>query len=127
MPLFLKRLAVCLLVAVLCGATLAQAETRQVFAHLLVVPTELPDGGNILEKTAAFEAWLTEAFGGFTRLGPGGGGWKNEKGQVETEANATYLTTASRDFSKEIATRLFEDFSVRVPYVLVFPAGLYAK
>jgi hypothetical protein len=127
MPHLLKRLALGLFVLALCGSTLARAETRQVFAHLFVVPTELPDGGNILERTATLEAWLAESFGGYTRLGPGGGGWKNEKGQVETEANAIYLTTAGRDFSKEIAARLEQDFSVRVPYVLVLPAGFFVK
>jgi len=119
--------ALCLFALIACAATSARAETRQVFAHLFAVPTDITGGMDASEKMPAFEAWLTESFGGYTRLGSGGGGWKNEAGQVETEGNTVYLTTADRDFSKEIAARLAHDFGERVPYVLVFPAGLFVK
>jgi hypothetical protein len=129
MPHPLRRLVLCLLLAAFCAAAPApvRAQTQQVFAHLFAVPTVMPDGGSPAERTAALESWLAESFGGYTRLGAGVGGWKNETGQVETENNAVYLVTASRDYTKEIAARLGQDFGVRVPYVLVFPAGLFAK
>lgn len=119
--------ALFLLALMFCAVGPARAETRQVFAHLFAVPTDMPGGGDASTIMPAFEAWLTESFGGYTRLGSGGGGWKNEAGQVETEGNTVYLTTADRDFSKEIAARLTHDFGERVPYVLVFPAGLFVK
>jgi len=108
-------------------ASVAAADTQQVFTHLFVVPAVPADGGDATEKTTAFETWLTETFGGYTCLGAGHGGWKNEAGVIETEANTVYLTTAGRDFSKEIGARLMQDFGMRVPYVLVFPAELFAK
>ncbi len=120
-----RLLAACFCLALLWTAGPVRAETAQVFAHLLVVPLALPDGSDAAQRTADFEAWLIESFGGYTRLGLGSGGWKNEAGQPETEANATYLTTASRDASKEIAARMVQDFGMRVPYVLVFPAGAF--
>lgn len=124
-PLF--PLSVCLVALLSWGAAMARADTQQVFAHLFTIPASLPDGGDAKARTAELEAWLAETFGGYTRLGPGGGGWKNETGQVETEANTVYLATAPRDFSKEIAARLATDFGERVPYVLAFPAGLFAR
>ena len=90
-----------------------------------IVPATLADGSDAAPRVPEFEAWLTETYGGYTRLGAGAGGWKNETGQIETEANAVYLTTAPRDVSKDIAARLAGDFGVRVPYVLVLPAGAF--
>uniref|UniRef100_I2PZ96 DUF3574 domain-containing protein n=1 Tax=Desulfovibrio sp. U5L TaxID=596152 RepID=I2PZ96_9BACT len=119
--------ALCLLALLWCLPTPAQAETRQVFAHLFTVPTDGAGGTDAAARMPAFEAWLVASFGGYTRLGSGGGGWKNEAGQVEIEGNTAYLATADRDVSKEIAARLVADFGERVPYVLVFPAGLFAK
>ena len=122
------RLLVLGLLVLAIGASLpARADTGQVFAHLFAVPAEAPGDGNGSQRITALEAWLTDTFGGFTRLGRGLGGWKNETGQVETEANTLYLATAPRDFSKEIAVRLEHDFGVRVPYVLVFPAEIFVK
>lgn len=120
-----RFLAMALLALVCWTAAPALADTQQAFAHLFVVPADIPGDGNAAERLIAFESWLAESFGGYTRLGPGGGGWKNETGTVETEGNTVYLTTAPRDFSKEIAARLVRDFGMRVPYVLVFPAGLF--
>lgn len=117
----------CLLALLWCPSASAGAETRQVFAHLFTIPTDGLGGDDASARMPAFEAWLTDSFGGYTRLGPGGGGWKNETGQVETEGNTVYLATADRDVSKEIAARLVSDFGERVPYVLVFPAGLFVK
>ncbi|MHC1791627.1 hypothetical protein [Solidesulfovibrio sp.] len=118
--------AVLLSLVLLLGRTgPARADTEQVFAHLLVVPAALPDGSAAADRLPAFESWLAETFGGFTRLGSGTGGWKNESGQIETEINTAYLTTASRDVSKDIAARLVQDFGMRVPYVLVFSAGAF--
>ena len=97
----------------------------QVFAHVFIVPAALADGSDAAARLPDFEAWLAETFGGYTRLGTGGGGWKNETGQVETEVNTTYLTTAGRDCSKDIAARLVQEFGMRVPYVLVVPAGAF--
>ncbi len=115
------------LALVLAWAGPTRADSVQVFAHLFVVPAMLPDGTPADSQVLRLESWLTDAFGGFTRLGQGLGGWKNERGQVETEPNTAYLVTAPRDFSKEIAGRLDRDFGVRVPYVLALPAGLFAK
>lgn len=112
-----------LLTAALSGP--ARADTVQVFAHLLAAPVVLPDGSDAAPRLATFETWLAETYGGYTRLGSGTGGWKNESGQIETEANATYLITANRDASKDIAARLVQDFGMRVPYVLVVPAGAF--
>lgn len=117
----------CLAFLLVAAASLAGAETRQVFAHLFTVPTDGSGGTDAAAKMPAFEAWLAETYGGYTRLGSGGGGWKNESGQVEVEGNTAYLTTADRDVSKEIAARLVRDFGERVPYVLVFPAGMFVK
>ena len=126
MPLVRRFLTALLLLGLLAARPLpAAADTEQVFAHLFVVPAALADGSSALAAVAALEAWLAETYGGFTRLGAGVGGWKNETGQVETEANAVYLTTAPRDVSKDIAARLAGDFGVRVPYVLVLPAGAF--
>lgn len=127
MPQGLRFLLPGLLVLAICTAAPVRADTGQVFAHLFTVPSELPGGGDASQRTTELEAWLTESFGGYTRLGTGRGGWKNETGQVETETDTVYLTTAPRDFSKEIAGRLEHDFGVRVPYVLVFPAGIFVK
>ena len=118
----------CLLLALCLSASAAAvAETQQVFAHLFTVPTSLPEGGDVAAQTTALQAWLAETFGGYTRFGPGEGGWKNESAAIETEANVTYIVTAPRDVSKDIAARLARDFAVRVPYVLVFPAALCVK
>ena len=107
MPLVRHFLTALLLLGLLAARPLpAAADTEQVFAHLFVVPAALADGSSALAAVAALEAWLAETYGGFTRLGAGVGGWKNETGQVETEANAVYLTTAPRDVSKDIAARL---------------------
>jgi hypothetical protein len=126
MPVFLRVLAAILLLVALCARPVpAVADTEQVFAHLFIVPAALADGSDAGPATAGLEAWLAETYGGYTRLGAGAGGWKNEVGQVETEANAAYLTTAPRDVSKDIAARLAQDFGVRVPYVLVFSAGAF--
>ena len=117
----------CLLAMWLAAVPVA-AESQQVFAHLFTVPAALPDGGDSAAQVSALHAWLAETFGGYTRLAPGGeGGWKNETGVVETEVNTAYLVTAPRDVSKDIAARLARDFGMRVPYVLTFPAALYAK
>ncbi|HCR14312.1 hypothetical protein [Solidesulfovibrio sp.] len=121
------RLLCCLLLAAACLSGAAQAETKQVFAHLFTVPTDLPGGGDAAAKLPALEAWLSESYGGYTRLGAGDGGWKNEQGQLETQGNIIYLVTASRDFSKDIAARLAADFGERMPYVLVFPADRFVK
>jgi len=127
MPQFLRPflLAVCL-AGLTSLAAPARAEVVDVFAHMFAVPAALADGSDAAPVLPAFEAWLAESFGGYTRMGSGYGGWKNETGQIETEANAVYLTTANRDSSKEIAARLVQDFGVRVPYVLVLPAGAFA-
>ena len=126
MPFLTRFLAALLLVGLLVARPLpAAADTEQVFAHLFVVPAALADGASALAAAAALETWLAETYGGYTRLGAGVGGWKNEVGQIETEANAIYLTTAPRDVSKDIAARLAGDFGVRVPYVLVLPAGAF--
>lgn len=116
-----------LVLALLSTVATAGTESQQVFAHLFTVPAALPGGEDTADRLPSLEAWLAETFGGYTRFGPGQGGWKNETGQVEIERNTTYLVTAPRDFSKEIAARLAGDFGVRVPYVLVLPAGLFAK
>lgn len=117
-------LPLCLLALCLAAGPAAGGESQQVFAHLFMVPTVLPGGEDAAGQTAVLRTWLAETFGGFTRLGTGEGGWKNEEGRLETEANATYLVTAPRDVSKELAARLRQDFGVRAPYVLVFPAAL---
>jgi len=122
----IRPLAAGLCLMLLVAAAPVRAETVQVFAHLFVIPVALPDGSDAAERISAFEAWLIEAFGGYTRLGFGAGGWKNESGQPETEANAAYLTTATRDVSKDLAARMLQDFGMRAPYVLVFPAGAFA-
>ena len=114
----------CLLVLFL-AAVPAWAGSTPVVAHLFLVPTALPNGRDAAPVLAGLETWLTGTCGGFTRLGTGHGGWRNEQGQAETEANAAYLVTAPRDLSRDIAARLTRDFGVRVPYVLVFPAGMY--
>lgn len=103
----------------------AAASQQPVVAHLFLVPAKLADGRDAAPQTAALEAWLAETCGGYTRLGPGRGGWKNETGHLETEANAAYLVTAPRDVAAAIARRLTRDFGVRVPYVLTFPAGVF--
>lgn len=126
MPQLLRSLVLAASLVCLGLAAPARADMVQVFAHLFVVPAALADGSDAAPVLPAFEAWLAESFGGYTRMGSGVGGWKNEAGQVETEANAVYLATANRDSSKEIAARLVQDFGVRVPYVLVLPAGAFA-
>ena len=126
MPQFLRSFLLAVSLTCLSLATPAQADMVQVFAHLFVVPAALADGSDAAPALPAFEAWLAESFGGYTRMGSGVGGWKNETGQIETEANTVYLTTANRDSSKEIAARLVQDFGMRVPYVLVLPAGAFA-
>ena len=126
MPQFLRHCVLAVGLACLSLATPARAEVVEVFAHLFVVPAALADGADAAPVLPAFEAWLAQTFGGYTRMGSGAGGWKNETGQIETEANTVYLTTANRDSSKEIAARLVQDFGVRVPYVLVLPAGAFA-
>jgi hypothetical protein len=123
----LLPLLFCLSALWLAAVPAVGGESQQVFAHLFTVPTVLPGGADAAEQTAALRTWLAETFGGFTRLGAGEGGWKNEEGHLETEANTTYLVTAPRDVSKEIAARLTRDFGVRIPYVLVFPAAVSAK
>lgn len=100
--------------------------TAPVVAHLFLVPARLPDGADAAPRLAGLEAWLAEAFGGYTRLGPARGGWKNERGVIETADNLAYLVTFSRDVSGEIAGRIARDFGERVPYVLTFPAGVFA-
>ena len=121
------RLLILALVLVCLGHSLpARADTEQVFAHLFIVPAALADGSEAAPQVPAFEAWLAETYGGYTRLGAGAGGWKNETGQIETEDNTIYLTTAGRDCSKDIAARLVQVFGMRVPYVLVLPAGAFA-
>ena len=125
MPQFSRSLVLALGLVCLALATPARADMDQVFAHLFVVPAALADGSDAAPLLPAFETWLTESYGGYTRLGSGSGGWKNEAGQIETEANTVYLTTANRDSSKDIAARLARDFGVRVPYVLVLPAGAF--
>lgn len=122
-----SRLACCLALALCCLAATARAESRQVFAHLFTVPTDHVDGGDAALKLPALETWLVQSFGGYTRLGAGDGGWKNEQGQTETQANAVFLVTANRDVSKELAARLSHDFGERLPYVLVFPADQFVK
>jgi hypothetical protein len=119
-------LPACLLVLLL-AATTASAKTQPVITHLFLVPVTLPDGRDAAPALVDLEAWLAESFGGYTRLGTGQGGWKNEPGQVETQVNAAYLVTAPRDVSREIADRLTRDFGERVPYVLVFPAGMFVR
>ena len=114
----------CLVAACLTAVPATAAPSQQVFVHLFTVPTVLPGGEDAAGQTATLRAWLAETFGGFTRLGTGEGGWKNEQGRLETEANTTYLVTAPRDVAKEIEERLRRDFGVRVPYVLVFPAAV---
>lgn len=99
--------------------------TQQVFAHMFAVPSRLPDGSDAAPRIRALEDWLATTYGGYTRLGPGAGGWKNEQGQVENEANTTYIVTAPRDAGKSIADRLRQEFGVRVPYVLVFSADRF--
>lgn len=117
----------CLLTLLLPALSTAEAASRQVFTHLFIVPALLPDGAEAAPRLAGLESWLNETFGGYTRLAPGQGGWKNETGQVESETNTVYLVTASRNLSKDIAARLSGEFGVRVPYVLVFPAELFVK
>ncbi|KHK02506.1 hypothetical protein [Desulfovibrio sp. TomC] len=126
MPTLLRLLPLVLLVVCLGQPLPARADTVQVFAHLFIVPATLADGSEAAPRVPDFEAWLAETFGGYTRLGAGAGGWKNETGQIETEVNTTYLTTAGRDCSKDIAARLVQEFGMRVPYVLVLPAGAFA-
>lgn len=115
------------LFAVLAAIPAHAAESQQVFVHFFLVPARLPDGTPAASRLPDLDAWLTATCGGYTKLGQAEGGWKNETGQVETEANIAYLVSATRDRSKDIAARLSGDFGVRVPYVLVFPAGLFVK
>lgn len=121
------RVLTLLVLAVWCFAVPARAQSRQVFVHLFTVPGDLPGGGDITLVLPPFEAWLAESFGGYTRMGAGEGAWKNEKGRVETQGNTVYLVSADRDVSRDIAARLTRDFGERVPYVLVFPAGMFGK
>ncbi|WP_428565887.1 MAG: hypothetical protein ACP59X_05450 [Solidesulfovibrio sp. DCME] len=127
MTRFASRVLCCLLLAAFCLATTARAENRQVFAHLFTVPTDLPGGGDDSTKLPGFESWLVQSCGGYTKLGPGNGGWKNEQGQVEVQGNVVYLVTAPRDVSKDLAARLTSVFGERQPYILVFPADQFLK
>ncbi len=127
MTRFAFRVLCGLLLAACCLAATAQAENRQVFAHLFTVPTDLPDGGDDSMKLPGFEGWLAQSFGGYTKLGSGDGAWKNEQGQVEIQGNVVYLVTAARDVSKDLATRLAADFGERQPYILVFAADQFRK
>lgn len=117
-------LTLCVLVLAAAPVTARQG-AEPVVAHVFLVPARLPDGGDAASRLADLEAWLAEAYGGYTRLGPARGGWKNERGQVETADNVAYLVSFSRDVSGDIAARLTRDFGERVPYVLTFPAGVY--
>mgnify|MGYP001233706570 CR=1 FL=1 len=126
-PVIARLVLLACLAAALAPAAVGATESRQVFVHLFLVPATLADGTDAKGRLPDFEAWLTATYGGYTRLGQGAGGWKNESGQVETETNTAYLVSTSRDDSKDIAARLTEDFGVRVPYVLVFSAGQYVK
>ncbi|WP_300161384.1 hypothetical protein [Solidesulfovibrio sp.] len=121
------RLLCCLALASACLAGTARAESRQVFAHLFTVPADLPAGGDASARIPALEEWLAGSFGGFTRLGSGDGGWKNEQGKIEIQGNVVYLVTANRDYAKEIAARLVADFGERMPYILVFAADQFLK
>ena len=122
----LSRLVCCAFAASLCLlAAQGRAESRQVFAHVFTVPTVLPEGASASARQRELEAWLSATFGGFTCLGRGTGGWKNEGGRVETQDNVVYLVTAGRDVSKAIAEKLRADFGERAPYVLVIPAGQF--
>jgi hypothetical protein len=122
-----RALALACLCGLLAAAAPAGPPAQPVTAHLFLVPVTLPDGRDAAERLAGLEAWLAEAFGGYTRLGTGHGGWQNEAGRVETEANAAYLVTAPRDVSRDIGDRLTRDFGVRVPYVLAFPAAMFVR
>lgn len=117
----------CLLATAWPAGRSSAADSQQVFAHLFTVPDALPDGADPAPRIVALKAWLSETFGGYTRLGPGEGGWKNETGAVETETNTVYLVTAPRDVSRDIGAWLAREFGVRVPYVLVLPAALFVK
>lgn len=114
-----------LLVLLLAAATGQAAPSREVFVHFFLMPATLADGTDAGGERSAFEAWLAATYGGYTRLGQGAGGWKNATGQVETETNTAYLVSTSRDVAKAIAARLTAVFGVRVPYVLVWPAGRF--
>lgn len=118
-------LTLCVLVLAAAPA-LARPGAGPVVAHFFLVPARLPDGRDAAPRLAALEDWLAESFGGYTRLGPARGGWKNERGQVETADNLAYLVSFSRDVSGEIAARIGRDFGERVPYVLTFAAGASA-
>jgi hypothetical protein len=128
MTRFASRIGIGLLLAIFCLTAAAQAENRQVFAHLFTVPTDdLPGGADAAGKILELEKWLVQSCGGYTRLGAGNGAWKNDQGQVELQGNAVYLVTASRDFAKDLAARLSKDFGERMPYILVFPADQFLK
>ena len=110
-----------------CAVGPAGAETKQVYAHLFTVPTDIPDGKDITKVLPEFEVWLTESFGGYTRFGAGDGAWKDAQGQIEAQGCTVYLVSADRDAAKDIAARLMRDFGERAPYMLVFPAGRFVK
>ena len=119
--------ALCVLAILACCAVgPAGAGTQQVYVHLFTVPTDIP-GSDITKVLPDFEVWLTESFGGYTRLGAGDGAWKNEQGRIEAQGNTVYLASADHDASADIAARLTRDFGERAPYVLVFPAGRFVK
>ena len=113
------------LIFLVLGAGTGLAGDSPVYVHYFAAPLRLPDNRSAGAQLSRLRKQLVELAGGYTEQGRGLGGWKNEKGRLETQAVLTFLVSADRDLSAEIAALLARDFKEREPYVLVWQARRY--
>ncbi len=123
----MKKLCCVALLAALCAVAFpsvpnAEEKSGVVVVHYFVVPSVLPGGVNAAERLPALRMFLSKLAGGYTQLGMTQGGWVNPKGGLETERNISFLVSAEKDVSKEIAAYLDRHFPAKARYLLVWDA-----
>lgn len=110
--------AACLIAGLLCIAGCAKPTHGG--RVLFVVPQALPDGRPAAVQQAAFESWLVENAGGFTRLDQAEGAWMGPDRRIVREKNHLYLVTfpaGRRGFEAELDRRIREDFQQQESWV----------
>lgn len=94
------------------------------YIHFLVVPDQARDGVKIDQALADFKRELIKLAGGYTLLGRSSGGALHPGDQLKTENNYSFLVSADRDISAELAKYISQHFKTDRPFVLVWEGRL---
>ncbi len=85
--------------------------------YFIVVPLELPNGSPTDTQRKSLERWMADRAGGYTRLGPCHGGWRDGDRIVE-EDHVAYFLRGPAGLKPELERIITEEFQQREPFVV---------